>query len=300
MTPAACLLLLVAANLLWGAGWVVAKLALSDLTPLQVSAWRMILAGLLALPWLVRLLRREALPRSAWPRLALLGGAGFVVAKFLGFWGLSLTTATDASLLMAVEPLLTIGLGVLVLGEPLGARRLGAFAVGACGAYLLIAGGWRWPGLSPAHVVGDLVFVLGLGAEAAYTVYGKSLLHRHSATAVTLATVVASLLFWLPLAGWDAAARGWPALTGRGAAAMLILALGCTLLAYWAWFRALERIDAGRAAMAIFIQPLWGALLARLLLGEPLGSVTAAGGALVMLSLYLALETPARSLRPTR
>jgi drug/metabolite transporter (DMT)-like permease len=282
-------LLLIAANLLWGSGWVVAKLALAELSPLQVSAWRMLLAGAFAVPWLLLLLRREVLPRVLWPRLILLGGLGFVASKFLNFWGLARTSASDASLLMAAEPMLTIALGVLVLRESLGRRRLAAFSLGAAGSYLIIAGGLRWPDLAAAHFVGNLVFVSGLLGEAAYSVFGKALLDRHSPVLITAATVVASLAFWAPVAAVDVATSGWPQVSGRGMAAMLFLALGCTLLAYWAWFRALEELEAGRAALTIFIQPLWGALLAISFLGERLGGSTLAGAALTLGGLYLAL-----------
>lgn len=286
--------LLIAANLLWGASWVVAKLALGELTPLQVSAWRMIVAGFIVLPWLH--VRGPALPPRAWPMLIFLGLVGFVLSKFLNYWGLNLTTAVNASLLMATEPLLTIALGRLLLGEALTGRRLGAFAVGAAGAYLLIAQGLRAPDLSATHVLGNLVFLLGLTGEAVYSVLGKSLLGRHSAALVTAATIAASLLFWLPLAGADGALNGWPPLTGKALAAIAFLSVGCTVAAYWAWFHALEKLEVGLAAMTLFVQPVWGALLAVLLLGETLSLPTVGGGALMLASLYLAL-TPGRERR---
>ncbi len=282
--------LLIGANLLWGSAWVVAKLTLTELTPLQVSAWRMIGAGVLVAPWLIWRWKREPLPPRAWPALIALGAVGFVVSKFLNFWGLNLTTATNASLLMATEPLLTIALGWLVLREALGGRRLAAFALGAAGAYLLITGGAGWPDLSSAHVLGDLVFLLGLGGEAVYSVFGKSLLTRHSASTVTMATIAASLLFWLPLAGVDGALSGWPTWNAATVGALLWLSIGCTVLAYWAWFHALEEMEAGLAALTIFVQPVWGSLLAYLLLGESFTAVTFAGGALVLGSLYLAVS----------
>lgn len=287
--------MLVGANLLWGSSWVIAKWTLADMTPIQVSAWRMILAGIPVLPWLWWVLRREPVSPGLWPRLLILGGVAFVLSKFLNLWGLNLTTATDASLLMAVEPLLTIALGALVLKEAFTKRRLSAFAVGAFGAYLLIAGGWGWPGLSSTHALGDIIFLIGLIGEAAYSVFGKSLLQRHSALLVTLATIAASLVFWLPLAAYDGIIHGWPPINGTTVTAMAVLGLGCTVLAYWAWFHALEELEVGFAALTIFLQPVWGALLAGVFLGESMGLTTLIGGALVLLSMYLALGGPQKT-----
>ncbi len=154
------------------------------------------------------------------------------------------------------------------------------------------------PDLSAAHVLGDLVFMSGLLGEAGYSVLGKSLLRRHSAALVTAATIVASGAVWLPFAAADGLAGGWPALTGRTVAAMLFLSLGCTIVAFWAWFHVLERMDVAPAALTIFVQPVWGALLGRVLLGEPVTAATVTGGALVLLSLYLALAPGRRAGAP--
>ncbi len=85
------------------------------------------------------------------------------------------------------------------------------------------------------------------------------------------------------------ALNGWPPLTGKALAAIAFLSVGCTVAADWAWFHALEKLEVGVAAMTLFVQPLWGALLSVLLLGETLSLPTVGGGALVLAGLYLAL-----------
>ncbi len=299
MRRAPLLLMLVGANVLWGSSWVVAKLVLHELSPLQISAWRMIGAAPVAALWLIPALRRNPLPPGAWPTLLVLGFVGFVGRKFLNLWGLSLTTATHASLLTAVEPLFTIALGCLLLAEAFTRRRAGAFLCGAGGAWLLVTEGGGWGGLESGAMLGDLIFIAGLMLEAGYSVVGKSLLTRHAPAVVTMATVLASLVFWVPLAGWDAYHNGWPALTPAVLAGLAFLSLGCTVLAYWVWFHALRELEAGLAALTIFVQPLWGTLLSVWLLDEPLHGSTLAGGALVLVSLYLAVAPPLRSKRGT-
>ena len=283
------LLMLVGANLLWGSSWVVSKLALEGLTPLQINGWRMVLAGVLALPWLLPQLRRASLPPGSWVTLLVLGFMGFVGSKYLNLWGLERTSATNASLLMSVEPLFTIVLGVLLLGEALTRRRVGAFVLGAAGGWLIIApwseGGFALGGAA----LGDLIFLSGLLLEAGYSVVGKSLLTRYPPGLITLATVVMSMVFWAPALAMDVATTGFAHLGGMAVPVLLYLSIGCTLLAYWAWFRALQGMDAGLAALTIFVQPVWGALLSMLILGETMGWHTLAGGTLVLGALWLAV-----------
>ena len=166
-------------NALWGASWVVAKLALRELTPLQLAAWRMILAGVVLLPVVAWYARRGSLPRRVWPLLALLGLAQAVLSKWFAYWGVQHSTAANAGLLMATEPAFTILLAALALRERLTPARLASLTLGAAGAYLIVFQKTGWPTLTGATVAGDAVFLLALVLEAAYSVGSKPLTRRY-------------------------------------------------------------------------------------------------------------------------
>lgn len=282
--------LLVAANLMWGSSWVVAKELFATLTPLQVAAWRMIGAGLPLTPLAVWMARRGLLPPRDWPLLLLLALIGFVLPKALNLWGVSLSTAASASLLMSIEPLFTLLLGVLILRERVTRTKLAALLLGGAGTWLIIARGWGWPDLRSLGALGDLVFVAGLLTEAGYSVLGKRMLARGSPLTLTTATIVASLVFWLPIAAWDLALHGPPPVTPGTIAALAYLSVALTIVGYWIWFYALEHVDAGRVGLTIFVQPLAGTLLSIGWLGENLTPAMGLGGALVLAALALALR----------
>jgi drug/metabolite transporter (DMT)-like permease len=288
------LALLVGANLMWGSSWVIAKFLLATVGPLQIAAWRMILAGALLAPLTLWQARRGLLPWRSAPALLFLALIGFVLPKAFNLWGVNLSTASSASLLMSIEPLFTLLLGVAILRERVTSAKAAALAFGAVGAYLIVAQGLVWPDWSSAHALGDLIFTAGLVLEAGYSVLGKGMLGRHSPLAVTSATISAALVFWLPVAGWDLAVNGWPAVTPGIALAIFYLSAGLTVIGYWIWFFALQHVDAGRVGLTIFVQPLFGTLLSVWVLGEQLTLATWAGGALVLVSLGLALR-PERS-----
>ena len=137
-----------------------------------------------------------------------------------------------------------------------------------------------------------MLFVSGLGLEALYSVWGKSILRRYSPLDVTAGTIVAAAVIWIPILAIDGAQNGWPSPGWVGIGAVLYMALGCTVLAYLAWLYALTHMEVGVAAMTILLQPLFGALLSMLLLGERLPPAAALGGALVVLSLYVVSRAP--------
>jgi drug/metabolite transporter (DMT)-like permease len=75
----------------------------------------------------------------------------------------------------------------------------------------------------------------------------------------------------------------------------LYLAIVITGLGYLVWNWALERVSAARAAIYLNVQPLVGALLGAVWLGELLTVFTVTGGALIVLGLWLALTGRAAS-----
>ena len=188
------------------------------------------------------------------------------------------------------ESIFTAALSWLVLRERFKPLSGVALLLGFIGVYLIVerslvpnipAGG------SVLRIVGDLMVVLALTLEAFYTVRGKALLVKHPPLLITAATIVGSIIFWIPFAGGDILIEGWHPL---GLAAWLgigWLALMSTVIAYFAWLKGLARVDGSAAASALFVQPLLGTLLAIALLHDQLFPTTVVGGILIVVSVYL-------------
>ena len=93
-----------------------------------------------------------------------------------------------------------------------------------------------------------------------------------------------------------AISRIGPTSTSRwsSVAGTLYLALVVTALGYLVWNWALRRVKAARAAIFLCVQPVAGALLGVVLLGEPLTVFTLLGGGLIVGGLALAFGSVAR------
>ena len=146
---------------------------------------------------------------------------------------------------------------------------------------VLPSGGGVW------RVVGDLLVIGGLVLEAGSTVRGKSLLLKHSPLLITAASIVGSTVFWLPMAVWSFAQIGWQLPSLANWLTIIWLAVFCTVLAYLAWFAGLARVNGSVAASTLFIQPLFGTVLAIVLLHDQITTYTLVGGVLILISVYL-------------
>ena len=287
---------LVLANVCWAGTYAIGKIALTEIPPIELNVLRFIMASLLLAPVLIHY--RKQIPRDRRMLFVLLQLTllGFVLNKALEYIGLALSTASDVALLIATESIFTGLLSWTFLRERVTRSGVAALVIGLLGVYLIVERGLA-PNLGngdTTRIIGDLLVILSLLLEAAYTVRGKTTLTTLPPLLFTALTITGSLFFWVP-AGVVAVARdGLPHVTAGGWLAAFYLAAITTVLSYWLWFRGLSVVDASAAAPILFIQPLLGAALAILILHDALTLATVAGAVCIIASLLLVLHSGRR------
>jgi len=282
------------ANVVYATSYVVARVTLESVPPATLAFSRLAV-GSLALTLFSR--RRAADPLSSGDRRAIawMGILGFAGAYVCSNWGIAHSTATNAALLITVEPVAMILLSPWYLGERLSGRGAVGGALTIVGAVVVVVNGI--PGVTEQlapHWSGDLVLVLAGVAYATYSLLGRRGLERHAPLGVTTRSLVWGAAALLPVAGAEWASGARPVWTASAVTGTLYLAVVITALGYVAWNWALARVPAPRAAIFLNIQPIVGAFLGAVLLGEPLTPFTILGGALVVTGLAVAFGPGAR------
>jgi len=290
-------LVLVVTNVVYATSYAATRLTLDHVPPATLALIRLVIGALVLIPLAVALQPAAAAPIGRADRWSIrwMGVLGFAGAFAFSHWGIARSTATNAALLITVEPISLILLSPWALGERLTRReRLGA-ALALAGAAVVVVNGI--PGVTAAlvpHWRGDLLLILAGLAYAAYSLFGRGVLTRHPAIAVTAWSIAWGVAAMLPLAALEWSAGVELRLNGPAIFGVLYLAVLITALGYLGWNWALERVPAPRAAIFLNIQPLVGALLGVYYLGEPLTAFTVAGGVLILIGLTLTVKTPAR------
>jgi drug/metabolite transporter (DMT)-like permease len=296
--PVAYLVLLVG-NAVYGTSYVATRVVLQDVGPGTLALVRLAIGALILVPLALgrvplALFRRPAgdrLSRGDHWKVFWMGLLGFAGAFAFGNWGIAHSTATNAALLITVEPVALILLSPFFLGERLSRReKLGALLT-LIGATLVVVNGV--PGVSVAllpHWRGDILLVLSGLSYAAYSLIGRGVLARHAALPVTAWSILWGVAAMTPLAGLEWLGGHRPAWTATALWGTAYLALVVTALGYLVWNYALERVPAPRLALFINVQPVVGALLGVWWLREPLTVFIVAGGVLVLLGLHIAVR----------
>jgi drug/metabolite transporter (DMT)-like permease len=287
-------LILLAANLVFATGYAVSRIVLADVGPATLGLARVLIGGLLLLAWAAG--RSEGGLRASWTagdrvRVGLMGVVGFALAFAFGNWGLAHSTASNAALLITVEPTTLLVLSPLLLGERLSRRETLGAVLTLLGAVVVVVNGI--PGLTRSlmpHWRGDLLLILSGVAYAAYSLLGRGVLTRHPVATVTAHSVVWGAVSIAPLALYEWHLGPPPSWTATAIAGTVYLGVVITAIGYAVWSWCLERVGAARVAAFVNLQPLAGALLGVWWLREPLTPFLVAGGVLIVLGLHLTVK----------
>jgi drug/metabolite transporter (DMT)-like permease len=213
-------LVLFVANLVYATSYVVTRVALDHLPPAFLALGRLAIAAAVLWPIVRRLDASATAPGrgDAW-RIVAMGAVGFAGAYACSHWGLARSTATNAALLIVVEPVSIMLLSPPLLGERLRRREAVGATVALLGVVLVVLDGV--PGLTRAlapHWRGDLLLVAAGVAYGAYTLIGRDVLARHRPLVVTARSIAWGAVVMVPLAAveWLGGARPEPSLAAVG------------------------------------------------------------------------------------
>ena len=131
-------LMIAVSNILGGSTYAVTTVALKGFAEKDLILLRMALCALLFVPlaWSGRKRLAKA-TRGDWARMAAVGIFGYALPLALGTYGVKLSSATSASLLVGVEPVTIVLLSALFLGESLTGLKIISLILGLAGALLI-------------------------------------------------------------------------------------------------------------------------------------------------------------------
>jgi len=296
-------LLLIACNLIWASQFVLAKLVQEQMGPIFATLLPMALATLCLMPLVFREQRSRAVRRSPIDaadllRFALIGVLGQVLAQLGITWGVRFAPASNAALLSLTLPIATAILAYALLGERMTRVRWISFALAIAG--VLQCSGIDWSDLrfaSGGVVTGNLLIMLGVIGSAFYNVYGKKLLDRYTPLEVLLYSYYAVLVCLIPLTLYlePGSLRSSLTFGPRVWLGIVLLAALQYFLSMILFLTVLTRLDAAQAGLSNYLIPVFGVLIAAVVLGERLTVPMAIGGLVVLGSTLLVTVYEERS-----
>jgi drug/metabolite transporter (DMT)-like permease len=274
--------------LCWAGNQVLGRAVAGHIPPIAYSFLRWSLATVIVLPFALPHVRRDwPVIRTRWRYLAFVGAIGGGLFNTLQYIGLNHTTALNSVVLNSTGPIFIAIASFLIFRERLTLRQAGGTAVSMAGVLGIITKG----DLDVLHTLafnnGDLLLLTGMATNGIYTALLRDRPVIHWLSFLFMLFLVSALVV-LPFLMWEIASGARMEVTSFTLAAIAYVAIFPSVVAYICLTRGVELIGANRSGIFLHMIPLFGALLAIGLLGEPLRVFHVIGFALILCGVALA------------
>ncbi|MEP6722708.1 MAG: DMT family transporter [Variovorax sp.] len=279
-------------------GYVALSKPLVAAFPVLLLAWLRFGIAALAMPhWLKRPADEPAMTPRTRSLVFLESFLGNFMFSVCMLFGVSMTSAVSAGVVMASIPAVVAVMSWLFLRERITLRIAMAIGCAALGIGLLA--------LVPAHAaapgtqrvampwLGNLLVFCAVLCEAAYAVIGKSLTGRLGPKRISSLINLWGFVLSTPFGIWFALQFDFGAVHGGIWLLLVVYAMAASIWTVWLWMTGLRHVPAAQAGVFTVMLPVSAALVGVLVLGEPLSSTQVLAFSLALLGVVLA-TWPAR------
>lgn len=272
--------------LIWSSVWLFIKLGLRDLPPVTFAALRLVIALAVLLP--ILRWRRVRLPRDArdWYVLAVAGILLLGVNYALIFWGVQFIPSGLTALLTATTPAFALVFGHFLLDdEPFTLQGLAAIAIGGAGVALISRDQLHIAGRDA--LLGCAAVTAGSAFVAFAYVFVKKYRRKLGADVLSagqMLCAVGPMLVAATLREGNPLEIHW---TPTAVACLLYLSIAGSVGGTWLNYWLLERISATALLSMALVEPLIAVFLGWAFLREQVTAWAAAGGVLVLCSIFM-------------
>ena len=274
-----------ALSLIWGSSFLWIKIAVQEVGPMTLVAFRL-LFGLLALLIAARVTRqRLQVSRRDLPSYAIVAMLNTALPFTLISWGETRIDSGSAAILNGSMPLFVLVLAHFWLqDERITWMRLAGLLVGFGGVGLIV--GLGADGVSEGNRLGQLAVLGGAMSYALANTYSRRYLrNRQPLAQATMTVLVADILLWASAAAFERPLR-LPQLPISWVA-MLWLGLLGTGIAYLLYFYLINTWGSTRSSLVTYAMPVIGVALGVSFLAEPLDARMMLGTLLVVAGVVL-------------
>ncbi|MDE0155508.1 MAG: DMT family transporter [Gammaproteobacteria bacterium] len=262
----------------------------SEVPPVGLSFWRWLLGAIVLFPFIYPSLKVNApdIRRHIGP-LTLLGGIMIVSATLLMI-GLNFTTAINASIINAIQPVSTVLLAMLILHDRLRLSQSCGVALGFIGVIAMIA---RMDPVALVRVqfnAGDILILLGSIGYSLYAINLRKIPNTLSPSAALFMIIVTGCVIVLPFYVIETILYKPVPISAHAIYAIVALSLVSTVFGTLMWNQGNQLIGPSRAGMFINLIPVFAAIMAIIFLGERLHQYQVICAALICGGIFLVLR----------
>jgi drug/metabolite transporter (DMT)-like permease len=275
-------------QLMFGSAPVLGKAALQTFPSFAIVGFR-VGGAALAFYFFQRFRGSLALDRRAdYLYFAVFSLFGVVLNQLLFFKGLSLTTASNTSLLAVMIPVFTFLISAFIGIEKLTRRKILGIIIAGFGVVYLIDP--TKASFSSATTQGDILIILNSLSYAIYVAISKNLISKYGALKSIAWLFLFGSIINVPVGFYSMQSVEISNVSTNAWLALGAIIIFPTILAYYwnAW--ALARVEPSVVAIYVYLQPLIGFFSAVVFLGETFSFRSILAMILIFIGVYLVIR----------
>lgn len=267
---------------------VVSKTVVGSINATQLTFIRFLIGGLFLLPFAMKHLRKQhiKLEKKDWLQVCLLGIINVTFSMNLIQIGYKYTNANLSAIIISSNPIFVAMFSTLLLKEKLTVKKILGLIIGVCG--VLVAMGATGDFSDPSVRYGIMLQVIGMLAFSLYTVLGKKTALKIGSQSMSAFSDLFGALTILPILFLEGI-HPFSFQLSNIWIQMIYICIGNTGIAFYLYFKALEKLDTSLGAMTFFVKPILACVIAAIFLGEALSVQIAIGILLVAIGIYFVL-----------
>ena len=271
--------LLILSNVIWGLSFIFSKTALSEgIPPMTLAFLRYVIAALVLTP--ICLKQEGSIRLRKWAPLGLVSTLlGITVYYFFEYTGLKYTTASAASLILALVPMMTLLYRVIAKQEKISLIRWACVILSLVGVYFVIQAD---SSEGAGSLIGNLLMVCACLCWTGYILATPRLMQACSSTRVTTWQAIAALVTLAPLALMERSQ--WVMPSPKALFCLFMLAVFASAICYVIYGVAIRSVDSLTVSLSININPIVACVAGAVMLGEMLTASQMLGGVMIMIA----------------
>lgn len=287
-------LLLSLAGLTWAGNHIAARAGAGHVPPLSMGSIRWIIGAAILFPFVYKYVRKDwPLIKEHWPIMALLCVGGGAVFSGLQYTALQYTTAMNAAIVNSFAPIVIAVAGTIIYREHLNAKQFAGIVISLVGVLLILSRGNANTFFNLSFNTGDIILIINMGVWGLYSALLRSRPKIHPLT-FTFAVAVTAGVVLFPGFVWEHM-NGKPFhFTWLTFWVMAYVSLFPSIVGYICWNRGIEEVGPARGGIFLHLVPVYGVILAILLLGEKLQFFHLSGFLLIISGVWLTSRKSSR------
>ncbi|MBE7598211.1 DMT family transporter [Staphylococcus aureus] len=267
--------------ILWGSAFPMIKIALNDFSAESLSAFRLILATISLLPFVI--IKKLPTPELRdIPVIFILGFCGFVIYHTALNFGETLISAGISGILVSTTPIFSSALAYIFLKEHFSKWNWLSSLVAFIGISIISISKDDY---TTINVLGVFIILLASFSESLYFTFQKKYIEKYGFIAFTLYTIMASspfMLIFIPEIINDIHGATFTSIVS-----VLYLAIFPTIIPYVLLAYIVKSVGVSDATMSLYLTPIVSLLLSYLLLDELPTTLAIIGGIITLLGVSL-------------